>query len=276
MKRIVEGCEACQLYMRSQARDPHRLSLERVSRPMQAVGIDFFDRGGHKYLLLMDHFSGMPLFEKMGIRTNNDHTVKQLKRWFAIFGVPRSVRCDNGPPLSSMAFGQFCEEYGIKRNLTATYNPESSGAAERGVGLDAVRKDTTRAYQEQEEEELRVQIGGEVNLEEQQQGGEKQRRRGMNRNVEDVEPRRSARLAKKKVTMEDTEKEDNPEELPYYMEAVENGYAGTSQRNHTTPQEEEGAQEPTEGEHEEHPMREEVEVIHEEAMELSEESSEEP
>ena len=133
VKRIVEGCEACQLHMRSQARDPHRLSLERVSRPMQAVGIDFFDRGGHKYLLLMDHFSGMPLFEKMGIRSDNDHTVKQLKRWFAIFGVPRSVRCDNGLLLSSMAIGQFCEEYGIKRNLTAPYNPESSGAAERGV-----------------------------------------------------------------------------------------------------------------------------------------------
>jgi hypothetical protein len=25
---------------------------------MQAVGIDFFQRGGHKYLLLMDHFLG--------------------------------------------------------------------------------------------------------------------------------------------------------------------------------------------------------------------------
>ena len=98
----------------------------------------------------------------------------------------------------------------------------------------------------------------------------------MNRNVEDVEPRISARLAKKKVTLEDTEKEDNPEELPYYMEAVENGYAGTRQRNRTTPPEEEGAQEPNEGELEEHPIREEAEVIQEEAMELSEESLEEP
>ena len=65
VKRIVEGCEPCQLHMKSQARDPHRLSLEQVSRPMQAVGIDFFERGGHKYLLLMDHFSGMPLYERI-------------------------------------------------------------------------------------------------------------------------------------------------------------------------------------------------------------------
>ena len=56
------------MLMSSQARDPHMLSLERVSRPMQAVGIDFFERGGHKYLLLMDHFSGMPHYERMGMR----------------------------------------------------------------------------------------------------------------------------------------------------------------------------------------------------------------
>ena len=102
---------------------------------MQAIGIDVFERKRHKYLLLMDHFSGMPLYEKMGISTDNEHTVRQLKRWFATFGVSRSVRCDNGPPFSSRGFREFCEEYGIKLDLTAPYNPESSGAAERGVGL---------------------------------------------------------------------------------------------------------------------------------------------
>ena len=121
-----------------------------------------------------------------------------------------------------------------------------------------------------------MQIGGAVSLEEQQGEGEKQRTRGRSRNVEEVEPRRSARLAKRKVTLEDKGKVDNPEELPYYMEAVENGYAGTRQRNRTTPTEEEGAQEPAEEELEEHPRREEVETVPEEAAELSEESVEEP
>ena len=61
VRRVVESCEPCQLHMNSQVRDPHRLSLGYVSRPMQAIGIDFFQRGGHKYLLMMDHFSGMPI-----------------------------------------------------------------------------------------------------------------------------------------------------------------------------------------------------------------------
>ena len=66
MKRLVEACELCQLHMRSQRRDPHRPALEYLSRPMQAIGIDFFERHRSKYLLLMDHFSGMPMYEKMG------------------------------------------------------------------------------------------------------------------------------------------------------------------------------------------------------------------
>ena len=100
-------------------------------------------KGGHKYLLMMDHFSGMQFFEKLGIRTDNEHTVKQLKRWFATFGTPCSIRCDNGPPMSSNDFEQFCKEYGIQLKLTAPYNPESSGAAERGVGLvKAIMKKT--------------------------------------------------------------------------------------------------------------------------------------
>ena len=45
------------------------------------------------------------------------------------------MRCDNDPPFSSRGFREFCEEYGIKLSLTSPYNPESSGAAERGVGL---------------------------------------------------------------------------------------------------------------------------------------------
>ena len=71
----------------------------------------------------------------MGISTDTKHTVRQLKRWCATFGVSRSLRCDNGPPFFGKGFKEFRDEYGIKVNLTSPYNPESSGAAERGVGL---------------------------------------------------------------------------------------------------------------------------------------------
>ena len=135
MKRIVEGCQVFQLHRRSQAQDPHRPSLEYGSRPMQAVGIDFFQRGGHKYLLHMDHFLGMPLDKKMSFSTDTEHTIRQLKRWFATFGVARSIRCDNGSPFHGREFKEFCDQYKIRLDLITPYNPDSSGAAECGVGL---------------------------------------------------------------------------------------------------------------------------------------------
>ena len=38
------------------------------------------------------------------------------------------------PPFFGKGFRDFCDEYGIRLNLTSPYIPESSGAAERGVG----------------------------------------------------------------------------------------------------------------------------------------------
>ena len=99
---------------------------------------------------------------------------------------------------------------------------------------NAVRKDTTRAYLEQEEEELRSQLAGavgEARPDGQLEESKRERRQRMKPNMEDVEPRRSLRLAKKKVTMGRLGTVDNPELLPYYMEAVESGYAGTRQIN---------------------------------------------
>ena len=104
VKRMVEACEPCQLHQRAQEREPNRPALEYVTRPMQAVGINFSERHGGKYLLLMDHFSGLPMFANMGYGTDTEHIVRQLKRLFSTFGVSRSIRCDNGPPFSSKGF----------------------------------------------------------------------------------------------------------------------------------------------------------------------------
>ena len=107
---------------------------------------------------------------------------------------------------------------------------------------DAMWKDTTRAYQEQEEEELRSQLAdtvGEETPEGQLEERKKERRRKPN--MEDVEPRRSLRLAKKKVTMGRQGTVDDPEVLPYYMAAVERGYAGARQSDPRVFPEEEDA-----------------------------------
>ena len=76
--------------------------------------------------------------------------------------------------------------------------------------------------------------------------------------MEDVEPRRSARLAKKKVTLGDTGTVDDPGGLPYYMAAVENRYAGTRQSDPMVLSGEEDAAPPDAGEQQEPLERERV------------------
>ena len=63
-------------------------------------------------------------------------------------------------------------------------------------------------------------------LEESMQESRKRQRH----NMEQMEPRRSTRLAKKRVTMGAQGTVDDPEILPYYMDAVEQGWAGTKKR----------------------------------------------
>ena len=48
VKRLVEACEPCQIHGRAQAREPRGPALEYMSRPMQSIGIDFFQRKGSK------------------------------------------------------------------------------------------------------------------------------------------------------------------------------------------------------------------------------------
>ena len=81
-----------------------RLALE--YRPMQSIGLDFFQGHRHHYLILMDHFSGLSTFKKMK-KTTAEEVIAQLMNWFFLFRVSRLIRSDNGPPFSSKAFNDF-------------------------------------------------------------------------------------------------------------------------------------------------------------------------
>ena len=56
------------------------------------------------------------------------------------------------------------------------------------------------------------------------------RKRQTRPNMEQTEPRRSLRLAKKRLTMGPQGTVDDPEVLPYYVEAVKGGWAGTKKK----------------------------------------------
>ena len=91
-----------------------------------------------------------------------------------------------------------------------------------------VRLDSTKKYQE--DEDLSTQLAGtgpEARKDQELvETRRRPRRARQTPNSDQGEPRRSLRLAKKKVTMREEKRSHNPEHLPYYMEAVEQGHPG--------------------------------------------------
>ena len=95
---------------------------------------------------------------------------------------------------------------------------------------DEMRKDSTKKYQEAKEEALKSQVVGtslEAKKDEQFQETMNRERKARQRpNTEQTEPRRSSRLARKRMTMGGEGSTHETENLPYYMEVVEKGRAG--------------------------------------------------
>ena len=60
IKRKVHERIACQRSSPALGREPLRMALEFVDRPMQSIGLDFFQKDGANYLIMMDHFLGLP------------------------------------------------------------------------------------------------------------------------------------------------------------------------------------------------------------------------
>jgi hypothetical protein len=130
IQKMVESCESCAKFLPSQPVEPF-LAPPTVSTPMEAAGVDLFDAAGSTYLLMVDRYSGYPFVHRL-TRLNTAAVTKILLGWFWEFGFPTSIRSDGGPQFRS-EFSSFCDNYGIKHELSSAYNPRSNGLAEAGV-----------------------------------------------------------------------------------------------------------------------------------------------
>ena len=61
IKETCASCGVCQRHGRSQPSQPNRLALEFVTRPMSLVGLHIFFWKGKTYLIMVEHFSGLPM-----------------------------------------------------------------------------------------------------------------------------------------------------------------------------------------------------------------------
>ena len=103
------------------------------SMPWYRIHIDFAEKEGKHYLVVMDSHSKWPEICPMK-STNAEATINELRNIFARNGLPQQLVSDNGPPFRSAEFETFMKMNGVKHILVSDYHPASNGLAERFVG----------------------------------------------------------------------------------------------------------------------------------------------
>ncbi|KAK9686648.1 Integrase core domain [Popillia japonica] len=137
----IKTCSACQIVTPQHTRDPV-VGTELPSAPWENLDIDFAGPypGGKYLLILIDEHTRYPIVEVISAldaqtvtKKLNEHTrypivevisaldaqtvTKKLRHIFAMFGLPKRLKSDNGPPFSSNNFKVFLDEFNIEHHL---------------------------------------------------------------------------------------------------------------------------------------------------------------
>ena len=93
IRQVVENCEACRSYARSQQKET-LITHETPTLQWEKVGVDLFSWEGRDYQVIVDYTSNFWEVDRMNSTTTTS-VIKQLKSHFARFGIPFVVVSDN-------------------------------------------------------------------------------------------------------------------------------------------------------------------------------------
>ena len=128
----VKSCKPCQTVKHSPPKAPLHPWVWPMN-PWERIHVDFAGPFLHKmFMIVMDAHSKWPEVIEMP-ETTSGTTIKELRKLFASYGVPRQVATDNGPQFTSNEFSVFMKSNGVKHIKCSPYHPSSNGAAERFV-----------------------------------------------------------------------------------------------------------------------------------------------
>jgi transposase InsO family protein len=127
----VKSCHGCQLVSKGDPPEPLQRS-ELPTEPWEDIAIDFMGPlpSGHYLLVTVDYYSRYYEVDIMKSITAAK-TIERLKVIFARFGLPSSIRCDNGPQFISEEFKEFCQCNNIRIRYSTPLWPQANGEVER-------------------------------------------------------------------------------------------------------------------------------------------------
>ena len=95
-----------------------------ATKPWQVLSIDNFEWKGHKYLIILDHFSHFIVVKSLD-KIDTATTIRLLLEVFAKHGLLQKLRCDRGTNFTSLDFTNFCSDLGITLSFSSSYHHQS-------------------------------------------------------------------------------------------------------------------------------------------------------
>ena len=133
IKETRERCKNCTEHAPSQPSAPPQ-PLPQPDYPFQFLVSDYFQQGGHHYLVLADRFSGWPSVQFCGGSTASaTKLVENLRCYFSMHGIPEEIASDGGPTYMAYVTQKFLSDYGVRHRVSSVAFPHSNQRAELAV-----------------------------------------------------------------------------------------------------------------------------------------------
>ena len=126
----LDGCHACQAVVNIPMREPLKMT-ELPQQPWTQLVTDFFGPlpSGEYLMLVQDTYSRFPVVEVLK-STAATPVIAALDRIMSLYGIPKELGSDNGPPYQSEAMREFAKYMGYAHNHKIPYAPWANGTAE--------------------------------------------------------------------------------------------------------------------------------------------------
>ena len=130
-ERNCRECYGCQLVTKETITPPVKVT-RMPEKPWQDLALDLLGPmpTGEYLLVLVDYLSRWVEVDIIK-STTSEMIIKCLDQQFSRYGVPNTMRTDNGPKLVSAKMKEYLNEMGIEHRLTTSLWPRANGEVER-------------------------------------------------------------------------------------------------------------------------------------------------
>ena len=132
IEEVSKTCTSCQMNSKSPSAILGHQWIT-PSKPWERIHMDFAEnfQGTHFLIVIDAHSKWIEAYEQPKLTTAC--TIRNLRRCFATYGLPKQIHSDNGGAFTSAEFDDFMKINGIKHTTSPAFSPKTNGLAERAV-----------------------------------------------------------------------------------------------------------------------------------------------